>query len=293
MHVSIIIRTLNESRWLGNLLKSVGEQAKHGITCEVVVVDSGSTDGTLDIAKEHGCRIVRISQKDFSFGRSLNCGCEVASGDILVFISGHCVPVDASWLCKLCTPIIEGKAEYVYGRQIGGPSTRFSECQIFKKYFPEKSAVPQEGIYCNNANAAISTYVWRQYRFNEELTGLEDMELANRLALNELQVAYVAEAIVHHHHDETWRQVRRRFEREAIALQFIMPQIQISKTDLGKFIVTSVFKDCVHALKLRKLFGHFREIVCYRVMQYVGVYVGSNEHRKLAQQEKNKYYYPE
>lgn len=92
MHISIIIRTLNEAVYLDDLLQMIARQNLDGLTHDVVLVDSGSTDGTVAIAHRHDCEIVTISKTEFSFGRSLNRGCEAATGDILVFISGHCVP---------------------------------------------------------------------------------------------------------------------------------------------------------------------------------------------------------
>src|SRR3546814_9614715 len=86
---------------------------------------------------------------------SLNMGCEVASGEILVLISGHCVPADRHWLRNLCQPIADGRVDYSYGKQIGGPESHFSECRIFGKYFPDQSSIPQDGYFCNNANSAI------------------------------------------------------------------------------------------------------------------------------------------
>ena len=99
MLASIVIRTLNEARHLDDLLRAIAGQHCPGLDWEVVIVDSGSSDGTLEIAARHPCKLVHITRQEFSFGRSLNRGCEAAAGDILVMISGHCVPVDSGWLC--------------------------------------------------------------------------------------------------------------------------------------------------------------------------------------------------
>lgn len=292
-NISIVIRTFNEARWLGPLLESIRLQRTNGASHEVVVVDSGSTDGTLDIAERFGCRVEHIRKEDFSFGRSLNIGCRAARGEVLVFVSGHCVPEGDGWLEALCRPILAGKAEYLYGRQVGGERSRFSECRIFRKYFPADTALPQEGYFCNNANAALSRACWEQYGFDEELTGLEDIDLARRMERDGRIIGYVAEAVVAHHHDESWRQVRRRFEREALALRKIMPQIIIRRRDLAFYILVSVFKDCCCAFRGGMLPSKAKEIVCYRVNQYLGSYTGNHEHRKLSRQEKHKYFYPE
>jgi rhamnosyltransferase len=290
--VSIVIRTLNEARHLESLLKGIAGQITDGLSHEVVLVDSGSTDGTLEIAERYGCRIQHISREEFSFGRSLNMGCEAATGEILVITSGHCVPADDRWLQHLCKPLIDGHSEYVYGRQLCGPGSHYSEGRIFAKYFPEHSQVPQDGFYCNNANAALLRTVWLKHRFNEDLTGLEDMELAKRLVLRGGSVAYVAEAAVFHYHNESWPQVRRRFEREAIALQKIMPQVHVNLFDTFRYFVTSIWRDVMSARRDSNRSIGFSEIACYRWNQYWGAYKGNHEHRKLSHAEKEKYFFP-
>ena len=290
--ISVVIRTLNESRHLEALLQSIAEQRVDGLSHEVIIVDSGSTDRTLEIAERNGCRIIHIERAVFSYGRSLNMGCDAAKGDIIVITSGHCVPVDECWLQSLCQPIIDDKAKYVYGRQLGGSDTHFSESQIFSKYFPQSSSIPQEGYFCNNANSAIHRSVWESYLFNEELTGLEDMELAQRIMRDGEKVAYIAEAAVHHYHSETWLQVRRRFEREAIALQKIMPQVHVNLFDTLRYVFSSVAKDMRNALRMGVSLHKVPDIVRYRWNQYLGSYKGNHTHRKLSHQEKEKYFYP-
>lgn len=289
---SLVIRTLNEARYLSDLLQAVARQQLCGVTMETVVIDSGSSDGTLDIARKHGCMLTHIRREEFSFGRSLNRGCDCATGDILVFISGHCVPTDELWLQRLCQPIIDGTVQYTYGRQIGGPQSRFSECRIFEKYYPMQSRLPQQGFFCNNANSALSRNAWERHRFDEDLTGLEDMELGKRLVAAGGKVGYVAEACVYHHHHETWAQVKRRFEREAIALQKIMPQIHVGTLDTLRYILGSIRHDLLLAHRAGLAATLLPEIVRYRVAQYSGSFRGNHEHRRLSHADKDHYFYP-
>jgi rhamnosyltransferase len=292
MIVSVVIRTLNEERYLAELLAAISRQDGHQYQIETILVDSGSTDRTLAIAQEHGCTIKHIARAEFSFGRSLNLGCATARGDILVIISGHCVPSDSRWLAFLCDPIRDGLVQYTYGRQIGGPQSRFSECRIFEKYFPGQTRVPQVGFFCNNANSAIARSAWERYGFDEDVTGLEDMELAQRLYRDGGRIGYIAEACVYHHHAETWAQIRRRFEREAIALQKIMPQIHVGLFDTARYVLTSIWRDWQHARRQGRLSQAFWEVVCYRYSQYVGSFKGNHEHRKLSHAQKEQYFYP-
>lgn len=77
---------------------------------EVVIVDSGSTDRTLEIVKRYPVRLFQIPPESFSFGSALNYGIEKAGGSIIVNVSAHCIPVDKSRLSELIKPIREGKA---------------------------------------------------------------------------------------------------------------------------------------------------------------------------------------
>lgn len=293
MRISLVIRTLNEARHLGDLLSMVARQVVPGHEVETVLIDSGSTDGTVEIAESYGARVTTIKKSEFSFGRSLNRGCDYATGEILVLVSGHCVPVDEHWLLNLCQPLIDGTVSYTYGRQIGDDDSNYAERRIFAKYFPETSKLPQEGFFCNNANSAILRSVWAEHRFDEELTGLEDMELAKRLVAAGHLIGYVAEAPVFHHHQESWAQVRRRFEREAIALRAIMPEVHLNRLDVMRCITLSSLGDWRSA-RINGVTATTRgEMLRYRWNQYWGSWAGNREHKLLSQQAKAKFFYPE
>lgn len=293
MQISIVIRTLNEAACLGDLLTMIArQQLPDGTRAETVLVDSGSTDGTVDIARAHGARITTISKAEFSFGRSLNRGCAVAKGEILVFVSGHCVPVDEHWLARLTAPVAAGRVGYAYGRQVGDDDSNFSERRIFAKYFPDTSRIPQDGFFVNNANAALARALWQAHPFDEDLTGLEDMALGKALLAAGHAIGYVAEAPVFHHHAESWAQVRRRFEREAIALQQIMPEVTLTRADVLRYVASSVWMDWQSARRNHKLLADWWPILRYRLAQYTGSFAGNNDRRRLSRARKDSFFYP-
>jgi rhamnosyltransferase len=290
MKASIIIRTYNEAKHLPDVLNAI--QKQEGVDAEIILVDSGSTDGTLHIAERSGCRIIHIDKEIFSFGRSLNMGCAAAAGDILVFVSGHCIPADNQWLKNLTAPIEEGIVEWTYGRQVGIAQSRFSEQQIFHKYYPAVSNIPQDSFFCNNANGALLKKVWEQYPFDEELTGLEDMHLAKQIVQAGMKLGYVSEANVFHIHNETWRKIRNRFEREAIALQHIMPAVHVSFFDFLRYVISSIALDAGKAMRQKIFLKKVGEILLYRTCQYWGSYQGNHSHRKLSRKLKERYFFP-
>ncbi|MCI5048534.1 MAG: glycosyltransferase [Aquisalinus sp.] len=290
--ISIVFRALNEEKWFDQALSACRDQKLDGLSHEIVLIDSGSTDRTIEIAEKHGCRITHIAKSEFSFGRSLNRGCAFARGKYLVFISAHCIPTHDRWLQDLVQPLVDGQATYSYGRQVGHEVSKFSERRLFNKYFPEGDAIPQEGFFCNNANAAILREVWEQHPFDEEVTGLEDMVLAKKLHQLGHKIAYVGSAPVTHVHEETHKQTQNRYYREALVLRDIMPEVHFSLLDFVRFFALGTALDLRAALKEEKLFSHAGEIVAFRFAQYWGTYKGHNEHRKLSREQKERYYYP-
>jgi len=292
MLASVVIRTYNEEKYLDSLLTQVLKQKSELVELEVVIVDSGSTDKTVAIAEKHGCSITHIAKEDFTFGRSLNVGCEFAKGEFLLFVSGHCIPTDINWLDNMCKPLIEGVVSYTYGRQEGKDTTKYSESKHFEKWFPAYSKLPQQGFFCNNANAAITRSAWNKFKYNEELTGLEDMHLAKMLVETGDKIGYVSSASVYHIHDETWRQVRIRYEREAFALQKIMPEVHFTLPDFFRFFASGVLRDIASAIQDKVFLSKISEIILFRFNHYWGTYKGNHEQRKLSAKRKHNYFYP-
>jgi len=292
--VSVIVRALNEEKWLDDALSACAHQELgENIDLELVLVDSGSTDRTIDIAKAHNCQIFHIEKSEFTFGRSLNIGCEGALGDILVFISAHCIPKGTAWLSMLTAPLLSQQCDFVYGRQEGLENiTRFSEHEVFAHYFGEKSELQQEGFFCNNANSAITRAVWEKYRFDETVTGLEDMVLAKALHNQGGQIGYVADASVTHIHEETLQQVHRRYYREALTMRDIMPEVHFSLVDFARCLASGILADLRHAIRQKVFLKEFIGIFGFRFMQFWGTYRGHNEHRSLSRAQKEEYYYP-
>lgn len=288
---SIVIRTYNEGKHLPGVLTRIARQNRTDY--EVIIVDSGSTDNTVAIAELAGARVVHIKKTEFTFGRSLNVGCAAAHGEILIFISGHCYPIDEKWLTAMIEPFDQHeKVALVYGKQRGGKTTKFSEHCHFVKTFPGTSSIPQDGFFCNNANCAVRQSVWVTRQFDETLTGLEDLDWAKWATHHGWQAAYTADGGVYHLHDETWQQVFRRYEREAIALKHIIPDFNMSYWEFLRLLTESVFRDWQQAIKRRRFRRHWREIVLFRLMQFWGTRCGANYHRVLTKQIKEKFFYP-
>ncbi len=287
---SIVIRAYNEEKHIGRLLAGILQQT---ITDhEIILVDSGSTDATRAIASRYPVKIVHISPEDFTFGRSLNLGIEQAKSEFVVIASAHVYPIYPDWLSRLLDPFEDPHVALVYGMQRGNTTTKFSEQQLFAKLFPNDSVVHQRHLFCNNANSAIRRSLWLERKYDEEITGLEDMEWAKWAIEQGHVLSYAADALVTHVHNETPQQVYNRYRREAVALRLINPKEQFHFGDFMRLFISNVLSDCWHAFHERVLIKELGGILRFRFMQFWGTYRGFSLSRPLTSQIKQVFYYP-
>ncbi|MFO7584342.1 MAG: glycosyltransferase family 2 protein, partial [Anaerolineales bacterium] len=227
---SIVVRAYNEARHLPRLLEGVRQQTLQDV--EIILVDSGSTDDTVKIAESYDAKIVHIAPADFTFGRSLNLGIAASTRELVAIASAHIYPVYPDWLERLIEPFADSSIGLTYGKQRGAESSKYSEHQIFARWFPDVSELRQSHPFCNNANAAIRRSLWEKNPYDETLTGLEDLAWGKWLqSQGSSSIAYIAEAEIIHIHNETPKGVRNRYRREAMAFKRIYPEAHFNIYD--------------------------------------------------------------
>jgi glycosyltransferase involved in cell wall biosynthesis len=325
---SIIIRANNEQQHIGRLIEGIARQTIS--TIEVILVDSGSTDRTVEVAQEvasshhfslecegsgdfplhkntlqpapeksirsseirRTLKLIRIAPELFTFGYSLNQGLAHASHEFAVIASAHVYPVYPDWLERLLAPLSDPQVALAYGKQRGNLATRFSEQQIFLHWYPERSQPRQPYPFCNNANAAIRRSLWEQHRYDETLTGLEDLEWSHRIMGLGYAISYVAEAEIIHVHNETPMRVYNRYRREAMAFKRIFPQERFHWWDLLRAFSTNAASDLVHAARQGQLSHALLDILWFRWMQFYGTYQGYRQSGPLTWRLRQTFYYP-
>ena len=206
--VSVVVRTKNEASHLGQVLETVAAQtlADH----EVIVVDSGSTDRTLEIAHSFQVRLIEISPDQFTYGRALNLGFDQARGEFVACLSAHAVPASTNWLETLAKNFLDPRVAGVYGRHLPLPDCHPLDARAIHRRYPERKRVQADVDFFSNSNSMIRRSIWVHQPFDETLPASEDYLWAREVQRRALLIVYEPFASVYHSHDETYEQMYKR-----------------------------------------------------------------------------------
>lgn len=195
--VSIIIRTKNEERWIKALLTALREQTYQNY--EIIIIDNESVDKTVQIAKNHDIKKI-IKIKKYNPSAALNMGVSIASGEICVFLSAHCIPATSNWLAELIKPICQAQSVCSYGRQIPTSNSSPDNARDLLMTFGKEPLLQTTDFKFHNANSAIITKVVKKTKFDETLTNIEDWHWAKVIIEKGYNISYNPEAVVFHDH---------------------------------------------------------------------------------------------
>lgn len=217
--VRVVIRAKNEAAKIGITLERLAAQTIAD-RVEVVVVDSGSTDGTVEIARRAGVELIEIPPDTFTYGAALNVGCRDARTPYLVALSAHGPPYDEHWLERIIEPFADKLVCGVCGYEVAPGGGKLEQRLVQDRALAE--AFPFWG-YSNSAGA-FRTDLWREHNFREDMPGTEDKEWAwHWLQRDHVVVVDPVLATDHNHHDEgpikTFRRARAEWYGFAMYLE--------------------------------------------------------------------------
>jgi rhamnosyltransferase len=227
MDVSVLYLTRNAEEYFGQSLEKVFS-SDIGAPFEVIVVDSGSTDATLEIAGKYPVRLFHIRSDEFHHGRTRNYAASLSAGDILVYLTQDAVPLDERWMTNLIAPLGGERVAASYGRQIAHNTHIFE--QYFLSYmYPEQPAIRSipggaggvrlKDIFFSDVNSAIKRSVWERHRFDEQIVFSEDQEWARRILAEGYEIVYEPRAAVYHSHKYSLKRVFSRNFDSGASLQ--------------------------------------------------------------------------
>jgi rhamnosyltransferase len=217
--ISVVIPVKNGGDDLRRCLDGIALQ-RVGEEVEVVVVDSGSRDGSVEVARAAGARVHEIPPEEFNHGATRNLGVSLARGDKLVFTSQDAHAERDDWLALLTAPLADPQVAGAYGRQIAHEDAKPPE-RFFLDFLYGSGARTQRAATTSelsmdttlfsNANSAIRRDVFDAFPFVGDIIMSEDQEWSQRVLLAGYALVYEPRAAVRHSHPYTVPQAFRRF----------------------------------------------------------------------------------
>lgn len=216
---ALIIPTWNGGAGFRELLASLAGQAWR--PPELLLLDSGSMDETVEAAKNAGFTVLPVCRAEFDHGATRQLGVDNTSGEIVVFMTQDAVLTDKDSLARLLQAFADPGVGAAYGRQVprSGAGAYETHARCFN-YPPRSYKVSSDDIPRLGLKTAFLSNSFAAYRrealdsiggFPRRVIMGEDMIAGANLLLGGWQVAYCADATVYHSHAYTWLQEFRRY----------------------------------------------------------------------------------
>jgi rhamnosyltransferase len=251
MSMTIIMRSKDSDWVIAKALGALFSQTFRDF--ELLIVDSGSTDRTLEIAQRYPCRLLQIPAMDYLPGSVLNQAIASSSGDLLVFQNSDVVPLSPHTLARLIAAFDDPEVDAAFGRQIPRPEACGWVRRDYAASFPADGPAPAWMPYALPL-AAMRRSAWEQHAFYTEAWGSEDTEWGTWAQQSGRVIRYVPDAVVMHSHNYTLREMfgRRFIEGEADAF---IHQGEDSVPRLIRRVLASTLRDVAYHVKARDLLG--------------------------------------
>jgi rhamnosyltransferase len=276
-HVGILIRSKNNEDVIFQTLKAL--QSQKLCTYDLTVIDSGSTDRTLDMVKEMNAKILTVPSDDYFPGKVLNKGIQTLNTNIVVLLNADAVPLTPYTLYQLLRPFQSSSVVATFARQLPRPEALSWVRRDYNNAFPGSGKNPDWQSF-SNCLSALRKEIWSKRPFYTLAWGSEDAEWGTWAKNNGYQISYTPKALVMHSHNYTLKQLygRRFIEGEADAFiykkQYTLPTMLL---EWFKFNVS----DFLFCLSRGDISGLFANPV-RRWVYFWGYYKGSKlGHKRL------------
>lgn len=214
--VSVIMRSKNSDWVIGQSLGALFSQSFRDF--ELIVVDSGSKDRTLEIVRQYPSKLIEIEASSYFPGAVLNMAVEHAKSDLFVYLNSDGVLLSPESLARLVAAFDGPGVHAAFGRQLPRPDAHTWVRRDYAASFPERGPAPP-WMKMSLVFSAMRRSAWEEHPFYVDAWASEDTEWGTWAAANGRKVEYVADAICMHSHNYTLREIygRRFVEGEADA----------------------------------------------------------------------------
>ena len=218
--IPIVIPTRNAGSPISEVLDAIAAQ-DGPFQPEVIAIDSGSSDGTIERLRQHGARILSVPLNAFNHGETRNEALKHARGEFAVLLVQDAVPTSPRWLSSLVEPLLQDSSiAGTFARQI--PDTGASRVtahylshwiatqeigRVVGPLTPEafvRMSPAERHVACafDNVCSCIRLNVWKNYPFATTPIA-EDLQWARDVLFAGHRLAYVPDAVVRHSHERS------------------------------------------------------------------------------------------
>jgi len=220
--VSIIMRSFNEGWALRDTLPAL--QAQSHRHWELIVIDSGSSDGSVELIRAAGPRhFIQIAPHEYNPARVMNHGMQLARSDFGIFLNADATPQGSNWLRPLVTALLDSRVAATFGRQIPRLDCQAVYAHDYERCFGPARESARWGHFFSMASSGIRKDIWARRGFNERMQYSEDDEYTRWCRAQGYRVVYVPESVAMHSHNYTPAQAYKRSHGEARALAAVWP----------------------------------------------------------------------
>jgi rhamnosyltransferase len=276
--VSVIVRTKNESFWIGKCLHEITNQVYKNY--EVIVVDNSSSDKTISIIKKNfkKIKIVNYKSKNFYPGKALNYGISKSKGKLIAMISGHCIPKDKFWIKNLVKNFKNKKVAGVYGKQEPLDFSKPDDVRDLIYLFGKDKKIQMKDPFFHNANSMIRKDLWQKIKFDENTKHIEDRLWAQKQINKKMKIIYEPSASVFHYHGVSHSENTQRVSRISNILTkkptekktfklVCMAAIQKPTKIRDKYLIKNVLNELKKIKKIKKIFIICNDIGLRRIFK--------------------------
>jgi len=195
----VVIRCLNEVEWLPSTKAAIEQQSVS--PTNIIFVDSGSNDGSRELALAYGWEVIDYEAVPFNYSESLNIGCASASSPAVLILSAHCILAHPDSLAVMLEELVcDTAAAAVYGRQLPTSKSSPHDIRDLLTVFGRERVVYHQFPFFHNAFALIRRSCWQEVVFDESVNGIEDRIWAQAIVEKGYRVVYQPRAMVLHEH---------------------------------------------------------------------------------------------
>lgn len=215
--ISIIMRSFNEGWALKETLPAL--KAQDFRNWELIVIDSGSTDGSVDLIREFDPNhFIQIQPHEYNPSRVMNQGMRLTASEFGIFLNADATPQGSNWLRPLVDGLQDPQTAAVFGRQIPRPDCKAVFASDYDRCFGPKRESANWGHFFSMVSSGLRKDIWSQRGFLENLQYAEDDEYTRWAKHQGYKVKYIEESIAMHSHNYTSAQAFKRSFGDARAL---------------------------------------------------------------------------